>query len=92
MMFAKRLRAAVMAGEITTSIRLWQRPHVRIGGRYPLGGGAIEVTGLTEIDLDDVTEAMAVEGGFASLDDLMSVARHGRGERVFLVEFVYRPD
>jgi len=44
---------------------------------------------LVEIDLDDVTEDLAHRGGFADLDDLMSVARHGRGERVFLVEFRY---
>jgi hypothetical protein len=49
----------------------------------------IEVTRLVEIDLADVTEDLAHRGGFADLDDLMTVARHGRGERVFLVEFHY---
>ncbi|HEY1447347.1 MAG TPA: hypothetical protein VGF33_02320 [Caulobacteraceae bacterium] len=44
MMFAKRLRAGVMAGEITCSVRIWRRPHVKVGGRYGLGPGAIEVT------------------------------------------------
>ena len=63
MTFAKRLRAAVMAGEITKSVRIWQTPRVRIGGRYPLGPGHIEVTYLTEIDLDDVTEDLARETG-----------------------------
>ena len=92
MMFAKPLRARVTRGEITSSVRFWIRPHVKIGGRYPLGGGCIEVTGLTEIDAEDVTEAMAREGGFASLEDLLATARHGRGERVFLVEFVYRDE
>jgi hypothetical protein len=92
MTFAKRLRERVRAGEITCSIRLWRWPHVKIGGRYPLAPGAIEVTGLTEIDLSDVTEDLAAASGFESPDDLMSVARHGRGERVFLVEFAYRQD
>lgn len=90
MTFAKGLRARVMSGEITRSVRIWQTPRVRIGGCYPLGPGRIEVTHLTEIDLADVTEALARETGFTSLDDLFSVARHGRGERVFLVEFEYR--
>jgi len=89
MTFAKRLRAAVMAGEITKSVRIWQTPRVRIGGRYPLGPGHVEVTHLTEIDLADVTDALALETGFDGLDDLLGVARHGRGERVFLVEFEY---
>jgi hypothetical protein len=90
MTFTKRLRARVISGEITSSIRLWQTPRVKVGGRYALGGGAIEVTRLVEIDLDDVTEQTAKDSGFDDLDDLMSVARHGRGVRVFLVEFEYR--
>lgn len=91
MMFAKPLRARVRSGEITTSVRIWLTPRVKVGGRYPLLDGHIEVTRLQEIDLADVTEAMAREGGFDSLDALMATARHGRGERVFLVDFVFRP-
>ena len=89
MMFAKPLRERVRSGEITTSVRIWLSPRVKVGGRYPLLDGQIEVTRLQEIDLDDVTEAMARAGGFASLEALMETARHGRGERVFLVDFVF---
>ena len=87
--FTKRLREPIMAGEITTSIRIWINPRVKIGGRYPLGSGCVEVTALTEIDLSDVTDDMARESGFKDLDDLLSIAKHGRGERVFLVTFEY---
>lgn len=89
MMFARPLRARVRAGEITRSVRIWRTPRVRVGGRYPLLDGFIEVTRLQEIDLADVTEDLARETGFASLEALMETARHGRGERVFLVEFVF---
>jgi hypothetical protein len=89
MTFAKPLRPRVISGEITKSVRIWQTPRVRIGGRYPLGPGHIEVTHLTEVDRSDITEALARETGFANLEELMGVAQHGRGERVFLVEFVY---
>ncbi|WP_068875429.1 MULTISPECIES: ASCH domain-containing protein [unclassified Phenylobacterium] len=92
MMFAKPLRERVRAGEITTSVRIWLTPRVKVGGRYPLLDGHIEVTRLQEIDLEDVTEAMAREGGFATRASLMETARHGRGERVFLVDFVFVPD
>lgn len=92
MTFTKRLREPVRRGEITCSVRIWRHPHVMIGGRYPLAPGCIEVTGLTEIDLADVTDELAVRSGFASVEDLMGTARHGRGERVFLVEFVYREE
>lgn len=89
MMFAKPLRERVRSGEITTSVRIWLTPRVKVGGRYRLLDGFIEVTRLQEVDLDDVTEAMAREGGFESLEALMRTARHGRGERVFIVDFVW---
>ncbi|WP_337185374.1 ASCH domain-containing protein [Phenylobacterium sp.] len=90
-MFARNLRSRVRSGEITSSIRFWLTPRVRVGGRYPLADGHIKVTRLQEIDLSDVTEATAREGGFESLAALMETARHGRGERVFRVDFVFRP-
>ncbi|WP_430418549.1 ASCH domain-containing protein [Phenylobacterium sp.] len=89
MMFARPLRERVRSGEITTSVRIWLTPRVKVGGRYRLLDGFIEVTRLREVDLDDVTEAMAREGGFESLEALMKTARHGRGERVFIVDFVW---
>lgn len=89
--FTPRLREPVMRGDVTCSIRIWQAPRVRLGGCYPLGDGHVEVTRLVEIDLADVTPELARSSGFADLEDLMAVARHGRGERVFLVEFRYVP-
>jgi len=89
MMFAKPLRERVRSGEITTSVRIWQRPQVKVGGRYPHLDGHIEITRMQEVDLDDITEAMARNGGFESLEALMKTARHGRGERVFIVDFVF---
>lgn len=91
MMFARSLRPRVMSGEITCSVRVWLTPRVKVGGRYRLGPGFIEVTRLIEIDLADVDDDLARRSGFDDLEALMAVARHGRGERVFLVEFAYRP-
>ena len=91
MMFAERLREGVMRGEITCSVRIWRQPHVKLGGRHRLGPGAVEVTRLSEIDFAGITPALARRSGFVDVVDLLKVARHGRGERVFLVEFVWRP-
>ncbi|WP_394761640.1 ASCH domain-containing protein [Phenylobacterium sp.] len=88
MMFAKRLREPVRRGEITCSIRIWRQPRVKVGGRYPMiGGGEIEVTSIREISLRDVTPELARRSGFLGVVDLLKVARHGSGERVYLVEF-----
>jgi hypothetical protein len=90
MTFTKRLRERVISGEITCSVRIWQRPHVKVGGRYALGTGAVEVTALREIRLEDINGDLARRSGFAGLVDLLKIAKHGPGERVFLVEFEYR--
>ena len=89
MMFAKQLRDRVMLGEITCSVRVWQRPHVKAGGRYRLGPGAIHVTSVREIEWDKVTPELARRSGFDSVADLLSVAKHGSGENVYLVEFEF---
>ncbi len=92
MMFTKRLREPVMRGEITCSVRIWQKPHVKVGGRYPLGPGWVYVTSIREIEPADITPALARRGGFKDLDDLMATAKHGPGENVYLVEFEYQED
>ena len=92
MMFTQRLREPVMRGEVTCSVRIWQRPHVKVGGRYALGAGAIEVTSIREIDLSDVSPELARRSGFEGVVDLLKVAKHGPGERVYLLEFEYRPN
>jgi hypothetical protein len=92
MVFAKRLREAVMRGEVTCSVRIWQRPHVKAGGRYPMGRGWIHVSSIREIELADITPELARRGGFQDVDDLLATARHGPGETVYLVEFEYRED
>ena len=89
MMFMKRLREPVMRGEVTCSVRIWQRPHVKVGGRYPLGAGAIVITAIREIAMQDITPDLARRSGFLGVVDLLKVAKHGPGERVYLVEFEY---
>ncbi len=89
MKFTKKLREPVMRGEITTSIRIWQRPHVKVGGTYALGPGHVRVTAIKEIELGDITPKIARDSGFEGVVDLLKTAKHGAGERVYLVAFVY---
>jgi hypothetical protein len=89
MMFAKRLREPVARGEITCSVRIWQSARVKVGGRYAMGAGEIEVTSIREISMQDITPELARRSGFLGVVDLLKVAKHGPGERVFLVEFEY---
>ena len=91
MEFTRRLREPIMRGEITCSVRIWQRPHVKIGGHYALGDGFIEVTSVRRITLEEITPDLARRSGFAGVVDLLKVAKHGPGEKVYLIEFEYHP-
>jgi len=89
--FTKRLRDGVRRGEITCSIRIWMRPHVKVGNRYGMEEGEIEVDSVLPISLADITPELARESGFKGVVDLLKVAKHGRGENVYLVRFHYVP-
>jgi hypothetical protein len=89
MMFKARFHEPIRNGEVTCSLRIWKRPHVKVGGRYKLGSGEIQVDRIHEIGMEGITPALARRSGFASVSDLLKTAKHGAGERVFLVEFHY---
>lgn len=91
MQFTKRLREGVRQGEITCSVRIWQRPRVKVGNRYPMQEGQIEVDAILPIFLEDITPQLARDSGFKGVVDLLKTAKHGRGENVYLVRFHYVP-
>jgi len=53
--------------------------------------GEIEVDSIQPIGFPDITPALARESGFLGLVDLLKVAKHGKGENIFLVRFHYVP-
>ena len=89
MVFTKRLREGVRRGEITCSVRIWTRPHVTVGKRYRLDEGAIEVDSIKPIGLPDITPQLARESGFLGIVDLLKVAKHGKGDNIYLIRFHY---
>jgi hypothetical protein len=89
--FTKRLRDRIRSGRIRCSVRVWTRPHVKVGNRYPMGDGHIVVDSITPIAMRDITNDLARESGFESVDDLLQVAKHGRGDNVYLIRFHYLP-
>ena len=91
MQFTKRLREGVRRGDITCSVRVWTRPHVKVGGRYAMEDGEIEVDSIVPIDLSDITPELARRSGFKGVVDLLKVAKHGRGSNVYLIRFHYSP-
>ena len=89
MVFTKRLREGVRRGEITCSVRIWTHPHVKVGGRYAMDEGHIEVDSIKPIGLPDITPELARASGFLGVVDLLKVANHGRGRNIYLIHFHY---
>ena len=87
MMFAKRLRDGIREGRITCTIRIWQRPHVKVGGIYPMEDGHIVVESIRQIAIGDITGELARRSGFKGVVDLLKVAKHGSGTNVYLIDF-----
>ncbi len=89
MQFTKRLIDPIVRGEVTVSVRIWKRPHVKVGNAYRCGPGFVVVESIDEITLEDITPGLARVSGFSSVEDLLKVAKHGAGEYVYLIEFRY---
>ena len=64
---------------------------IKVGNRYRMEEGEIEVDSVLPIELADITPELARESGFKGVVDLLKVAKHGRGENVYLVRFHYVP-
>ncbi|HWA94403.1 MAG TPA: hypothetical protein VG844_07350 [Terracidiphilus sp.] len=91
MQFTKRLRQGIRDGSITCTVRIWKNLRVHVGGRYKMEDGEIEVDSIEPIGLPDITPALARASGFAGVIDLLKVAKHGSGDKIFLIHFHFVP-
>jgi len=91
MVFTKRLRDGVRRGRIKCSVRIWKSPHVKAGGKYPMDEGHIVVDSIEPITRRDITYDLARESGFESVEDLLGIAKHGSGDKIYLIRFHYLP-
>jgi hypothetical protein len=53
--------------------------------------GEIEIDSIELIGFPDITPQLARESGFLGLIDLLKVAKHGKGDNIFLIRFHYLP-
>ncbi len=93
MLFSQELRDDVLAGEITVSFRLWKRPKVKAGGRYPVGPGhgLIEVDSVELVPFAGITDADVARAGEPDREALRRRAAHAGpiddGTLLYRVEF-----
>ena len=65
--------------------------HVKVSARYRMEEGEIEIDSIEPIGFPDITPQLARESGFLGLIDLLKVAKHGKGENIYLIRFHYLP-
>ena len=76
MQFSPELRDDVASGDITISFRLWSRPKVKVGGRYPVGPVDIEVDSIELVPFSSVTRADVRRSGEQDREELRRRAAH----------------
>ena len=74
--FSRDLRNAVIAGDITVSIRLWQRLQVKVGGRYPVGPALIEIDSIELVPFGSIGADDLRRSGERDLESLRRRAAH----------------
>jgi hypothetical protein len=85
----------VAAGDITVSIRLWQRAQVRAGGRYAGDGVQVEVDSVELLPFSAVTDDDVRRSGEVDREALRQRAAHagpiGDDTMVHRIEFHVLP-
>jgi hypothetical protein len=74
--FSPELRAGVAAGDITVSVRLWQRPKVKAGGRYRSHGVEIEVDAIELLPFSAIGDDDLARSGELDREALRERAAH----------------
>ncbi len=91
MQFSRELRDKVIAGSITVSFRLWQRPQVQVGGIYAVREGRIRVDAIEVIPFYAISDADVRRAGEADRESLRLRAAHagpiGDDTMLYRVEF-----
>src|SRR5580658_684691 len=74
--FSRELRDQVITGDITVSFRLWRRPKVKAGGRYPVGPARIEIDSVELMPFASIAPADLRRSGEPDLESLRRRAAH----------------
>lgn len=91
MQFSRELRDDVLSGDITVSFRLWRRPKVKLGGRYPIGDAYVEVDSIELVPFSSVDAPDVARAGEQDRESLRRRAAHagpvGDDTLLYRIEF-----
>ena len=63
MLFSLDAHPRVASGEITVTFRRWTRAQVKVGGRYKVGDAVLEVDDVSQLRVDDISDADVERAG-----------------------------
>lgn len=99
LLFQKRFHQGLVDGSIRVTVRQWEKPLVKVGGRYRVHPiGVVEVEAIEAVTMGELAEADAVGAGFATLEEMRAymapVAKKPlrAGTRVFRVRLRHAGD
>jgi len=73
LLFKKAFYDGLVSGTTTLTFRRWQKPHVKVGGRYrchPIG--VLEVDDVRVVSVQSITAREAKDAGFVSREALLA--------------------
>jgi hypothetical protein len=72
LLFQKRFHEGLVNGAVRLTFRLWDKPHVKVGGRYRVHPiGVVEVDSVEHVTLAQITDDDARAGGFSTREELV---------------------
>lgn len=91
MLFQKRFHEGLVSGAVTLTFRRWDKPHVKVGGRYrchPIG--VLEVDAVDRVRVRAITEADAKRSGFETRTELVAYLSSAKDAPMTATTEVYR--
>jgi hypothetical protein len=76
LLFQKRFHEGLVSGAVTVTFRRWDKPHVRVGGRYrchPIG--VLEVDEVDKVVVKNIAVTDVKRAGFETRDELVQYIR-----------------
>lgn len=76
LLFQKRFHQGLVDGSVRTTFRQWDKPRVRVGGRYRVHPiGVVVVDAISKVRAGNLTDEDAKAAGFTSRDELLEYLR-----------------
>ena len=89
MLFTANILKRIPTGEVTLAFRRWRRSSVKTNGSMKTGVGVLAIERVEKISEDEITEADAVNAGYADRHAVVEEFQGREGE-LYRIAFSYR--